>query len=129
MRRAFRVCPAIDGALRRSDYIYGFSVARRPGNASETNAFPISYIRRKPDVGEFPRLSPYGYRETVNIRVRRGREMPICVRRTNATPFKRFSSAPVQYRFSAYRLRSKCSICSYQLNIWYAPYQGARMLN
>ena len=25
-----------------------------------------------------------------------------------------------RYRFSAFWLRSKCSICSYQLNIWYA---------
>jgi len=24
-----------------------------------------------------------------------------------------------QHRFSAFWLRSKCSICSYQLNIWY----------
>ena len=33
------------------------------------------------------------------------------------------------YRFSAFWLRSKCSICSYQLNIWYAPYPGASILN
>ena len=30
------------------------------------------------------------------------------------------------YRFSAFWLRSKCSICSYQLNIWYAPHWGLR---
>ena len=35
----------------------------------------------------------------------------------------------VFYRFSAFWLRSKCSICSYQLNIWYAPYMGASILN
>ena len=35
----------------------------------------------------------------------------------------------IQYRFSAFWLRSKCSICSYQLNIWYAPYMGASILN
>jgi len=35
----------------------------------------------------------------------------------------------VCYRFSAFWLRSKCSICSYQLNIWYAPYMGASILN
>ena len=33
------------------------------------------------------------------------------------------------YRFSAFWLRSKCSICSYQLNIWYGPYMGPRILN
>ncbi len=33
------------------------------------------------------------------------------------------------YRFSAFWLRSKCSICSYQLNIWYAPHWGASILN
>ena len=34
-----------------------------------------------------------------------------------------------RYRFSAYWLRSKCSICSYQLNIWYVPYMGTSILN
>ena len=34
-----------------------------------------------------------------------------------------------QYRFSAFWLRSKCSICSYQLNIWYGPHCGSRILN
>ena len=33
------------------------------------------------------------------------------------------------YRFSAFWLRSKCSICSYQLNIWYSPHCGLRILN
>ena len=28
----------------------------------------------------------------------------------------------LDYRFSAFRLRSKCSICSYQLNLWYVSY-------
>ena len=35
----------------------------------------------------------------------------------------------VQYRFSAFWLRSKCSICSYQLNIWYVPHRGTSILN
>ena len=35
----------------------------------------------------------------------------------------------IWHRFSAFWLRSKCSICSYQLNIWYAPYMGASILN
>ena len=34
-----------------------------------------------------------------------------------------------RYRFSAFWLRSKCSICSYQLNIWYVPYMGTTILN
>ena len=34
-----------------------------------------------------------------------------------------------QYRFSAFWLRSKCSICSYQLNIWYVPHWGTSILN
>ena len=34
-----------------------------------------------------------------------------------------------RYRFSAFWLRSKCSICSYQLNIWYGPHCGSRILN
>jgi hypothetical protein len=33
------------------------------------------------------------------------------------------------YRFSAFWLRSKCSICSYQLNIWYSPHWGLSILN
>ena len=35
----------------------------------------------------------------------------------------------VWYRFSAFWLRSKCSICSYQLNIWYVPHWGTTILN
>ena len=34
-----------------------------------------------------------------------------------------------RYRFSAFWLRSKCSICSYQLNIWYVPHWGTSILN
>ena len=34
-----------------------------------------------------------------------------------------------EYRFSAFWLRSKCSICSYQLNIWYGPHVGPTILN
>ena len=33
------------------------------------------------------------------------------------------------YRFSAFWLRSKCSICSYQLNIWYVTYMVTTILN
>ena len=33
------------------------------------------------------------------------------------------------YRFSASWLRSKCSICSYQLNIWYVAYMVTSILN
>ena len=33
------------------------------------------------------------------------------------------------HRFSAFWLRSKCSICSYQLNIWYVPHRGTTILN
>ena len=34
-----------------------------------------------------------------------------------------------QHRFSAFWLRSKCSICSYQLNIWYGLHSRSRILN
>ena len=34
-----------------------------------------------------------------------------------------------QYRFSAFWLRSKCSICSYQLNIWYGGHVPPSILN
>ena len=34
-----------------------------------------------------------------------------------------------QYRFSAFWLRSKCSICSYQLNIWYVAHWVTTILN
>ena len=34
----------------------------------------------------------------------------------------------VLYRFSAYWLRSKCSICSYQFNIWYVLHRGTSIL-
>ena len=37
--------------------------------------------------------------------------------------------ATALYRFSAFWLRSKCSICSYQLNIWYDPHVGSTILN
>ena len=33
------------------------------------------------------------------------------------------------HRFSAFWLRSKCSICSYQLNIWYGLHCRSRILN
>ena len=33
------------------------------------------------------------------------------------------------YRFSAFWLRSKCSICSYQLNIWYEGHRPSSILN
>ena len=35
----------------------------------------------------------------------------------------------VWYRFSAFWLRSKCSICSYQLNIWYVGHVPSSILN
>ena len=34
-----------------------------------------------------------------------------------------------RYRFSAFWLRSKCSICSYQLNIWYVLHRRTTILN
>ena len=34
-----------------------------------------------------------------------------------------------RHRFSAFWLRSKCSICSYQLNIWYGLHSRSRILN
>ncbi len=34
-----------------------------------------------------------------------------------------------RHRFSAFWLRSKCSICSYQLNIWYVLYMSTSILN
>ena len=34
----------------------------------------------------------------------------------------RLSCSGTKYRFSAFWLRSKCSICSYQLNIWYGSH-------
>ena len=40
-----------------------------------------------------------------------------------------FCVAKGWYRFSAFWLRSKCSICSYQLNIWYALHWRASILN
>ena len=33
------------------------------------------------------------------------------------------------YRFSAFWLRSKCSICSYQLNVWYEVHAASLILN
>ena len=33
------------------------------------------------------------------------------------------------HRFSAFWLRSKCSICSYQLNIWYEDHVSSSILN
>ena len=35
----------------------------------------------------------------------------------------------LSYRFSAFWLRSKCSICSYQLNIWYEDHVSSSILN
>ena len=35
----------------------------------------------------------------------------------------------LEYRFSAFWLRSKCSICSYQLNIWYESHVFSSILN
>ena len=35
----------------------------------------------------------------------------------------------LRHRFSAFWLRSKCSICSYQLNIWYVAHWVTTILN
>ena len=35
----------------------------------------------------------------------------------------------IWYRFSAFWLRSRCSICSYQLNIWYEVHRTSSILN
>ena len=35
----------------------------------------------------------------------------------------------LRYRFLAFWLRSKCSICSYQLNIWYEVHRTSSILN
>ena len=40
-----------------------------------------------------------------------------------------FASTFVPHRFSAFWLRSKCSICSYQLNIWYEGHCPSSILN
>ena len=40
-----------------------------------------------------------------------------------------FGQSQIQYRFSAFWLRSKCSICSYQLNIWYEVHVTSSILN
>ena len=45
---------------------------------------------------------------------------------SHGTPLPR---ALWRHRFSAFWLRSKCSICSYQLNIWYVPHWGTSILN
>ena len=42
--------------------------------------------------------------------------------------FERFFPV-LLYRFSAFWLRSKCSICSYQLNIWYVLHWRTSILN
>ena len=39
------------------------------------------------------------------------------------------STTSPRYRFSAFWLRSKCSICSYQLNIWYVAPIATSILN
>ena len=41
----------------------------------------------------------------------------------------RLLEANIWYRFSAFWLRSKCSICSYQLNIWYEGHRPSSILN
>ena len=40
-----------------------------------------------------------------------------------------FCNAMSGHRFSAFWLRSKCSICSYQLNIWYDGHVPSSILN
>ena len=40
-----------------------------------------------------------------------------------------FALTRVLHRFSAFWLRSKCSICSYQLNIWYGNHAFPSILN
>ena len=40
-----------------------------------------------------------------------------------------FCKTMSSYRFSAFWLRSKCSICSYQLNIWYEGHVPSSILN
>jgi len=39
-----------------------------------------------------------------------------------------FPNTLFRYRFSAFWLRSKCSICSYQLNIWYEDHVSSSIL-
>ena len=43
--------------------------------------------------------------------------------------FKSWSCTRMRHRFSAFWLRSKCSICSYQLNIWYGRHVLPSILN
>ena len=40
-----------------------------------------------------------------------------------------FGETAYLHRFSAFWLRSKCSICSYQLNIWYEDHASSSILN
>ena len=40
-----------------------------------------------------------------------------------------FCPSLTPHRFSAFWLRSKCSICSYQLNIWYEDHVSSSILN
>ena len=47
-----------------------------------------------------------------------------CASQPQVSGFLHFAS----HRFSAFWLRSKCSICSYQLNIWYDPHVGSSIL-
>ena len=47
--------------------------------------------------------------------------------KTDAPHFKFLPAT--SHRFSAFWLRSKCSICSYQLNIWYGGHVSPSILN
>ena len=48
-----------------------------------------------------------------------------CASQPQVSGFLHFAS----HRFSAFWLRSKCSICSYQLNIWYENHVFSSILN
>ena len=48
-----------------------------------------------------------------------------CASQPQVSGFLHFTS----HRFSAFWLRSKCSICSYQLNIWYENHVFSSILN
>ena len=47
----------------------------------------------------------------------------------NLTSIEKETRASAKCRFSAFWLRSKCSICSYQLNIWYGGHVPPSILN
>lgn len=88
------------------------------GIAGESRKTSRSCLRVRPhDTGATKNMNLHQFSSVNRSRIGKAGDRPGSIRRYKTSTGTRF-----EYRFSAFWLRSKCSICSYQLNLWYVVY-------